>query len=110
MSLLLCSAGSDSCCSVWTELSLQSFPGEDPESGPTGSGLKPREPWSAREHDAYRYGRHRIGTASRGSKELRRGVAVPQVTPQARTVQNGMPVELLYLPANRSHWADPHFS
>ena len=34
-------------------------------------------------------------------------MAVPQVTPQARRAQNGMPVELLYLfylPPHRSHW------
>ena len=36
-----------------------------------------------------------VQPASRGKQQLRRGLAVPQVTPQARRAQNGMPVELL---------------
>jgi hypothetical protein len=36
-----------------------------------------------------------MSTADPGKQQLRRGVAVPQFTPQARRAQNGMPVELL---------------
>jgi hypothetical protein len=39
--------------------------------------------------------RHEYNRPNRGKQQLRRGVVVPQVAPQARRAQNAMPVELL---------------
>jgi hypothetical protein len=49
--------------------------------------------------------RHEYSRPAGGRQQLRRGVAVPQVTPQARRAQKGMPVELLTscLPTRRQH-------
>ena len=74
-------------------------------------GLTPPSPWSARQHEANRYScptvhkhrpnnpgptlRHEYSRPNGGKQQLRRGVAVPQVTPQARRAQKVMPVELL---------------
>src|SRR4029450_11838396 len=40
------------------------------------------------------YMRHEYSRLNRGKQQLRRGVAVPHTTPQARRAQNGMPAEL----------------
>jgi hypothetical protein len=43
-----------------------------------------------------------MSAAAKGKQQLRRGLAVPQVTPQAWRAQNVMPVELLILLAPAS--------